>query len=113
MQERREFPRAQTDWSAEVYTDGTIYTLPVRNLSLGGAELMRPTLWEAKQDHICNISFSDMVPSHALEVRMKVCWVTKAHVGLKFHGLGFKERIILNKLISNITRTVAYESSYW
>ena len=113
MKERRKSHRERTDWLAEVYTDDIIYTSPVRNLSLGGAELIRSPLWKAKQDHICKICFSDKVPSHTIEVRMKVCWVTKDHVGLKFQGLSFKQKIILDKLISSITKAVAFESGYW
>jgi PilZ domain len=113
MQERREHTREHTDWLSEVYADDTIYTSPVRNLSLGGVELMRSPLWKPKQDHILKISLSDMVPDHTLEVRMQVCWVTNSHVGLKFHELSFKQKIKLNKILSTIARTIAFEDGHF
>ena len=87
MKERREFTREQADWLADIYADDTIYTAPVRNLSLGGIELMRPPLWKPKSNCFCKISLSDMVPSHTLEVRMQICWVTENSVGLKYHEM--------------------------
>ncbi len=110
MKERREFTREQADWLADIYTDDTIYTAPVRNLSLGGIELIRPPLWKTKSNHFCKISLSDMVPSHTLEVRMQVCWVTDNAVGLKYHEMGMAEKIKLNKIISKIS---AMESSHF
>ena len=104
MKERREFPRRQADWLAEIYADDTIYTSPVRNLSLGGAELIRPQQWKPKQDHFCKIRFSDMNPSHTLEVRMQVCWMTNFSIGLKYHDLGMTQKLKLNKIISDITK---------
>ena len=55
MKERREFVREQADWLADIYADDTIYTSPVRNLSLGGIELMRPPLWKPKENHFFKI----------------------------------------------------------
>jgi len=104
MKERREFVREQADWLADIYADDTIYTAPVRNLSLGGIEIMRPPLWKPKPDHFCKISLSDMVPSHGLEVRMKICWATENAVGLKYQELKFKQRIQLVKIIAGISR---------
>lgn len=72
MNERRKFPREQAVWLAEIYTDDTIYTAPVRNLSLGGAELFRPQLWRPKPDNFFKISLSDMTPSNILDLRMQV-----------------------------------------
>jgi len=112
MKERREFTREQADWLADIYANDTIYTAPVRNLSLGGIELMRPPLWKPKSNHFCKISLSDMVPSHTLEVRMQVCWITENAVGLKYHELKFGEKIKLNKIISGISRVVTMESSF-
>lgn len=111
MQERREFIREHADWLADIYIGNTVYTAPVRNLSLGGVELMRPPLWEPKAEHFCRISLSDMEPSHTLEVRMQVCWSTKSSVGLKYHELKFKEKIKLNKILSNISKIAAMGSS--
>lgn len=51
MKERREFVREQADWLADIYADDTIYTAPVRNLSLGGVELIRPLLRKPKSSH--------------------------------------------------------------
>ena len=113
MQERREHTRRQTVWLSEVHADDTIYTSPVSNLSLGGAELVRSPLWKPKQGHILKISLSDMVPNHTLEARMQVCWVTDSHVGLKFHELGFKGKIKLNKILSTIARTTAFEDGHF
>ena len=112
MKERREFIREQADWLAEIYTDDTIYTSPVRNLSYGGAELMRPPLWKPKPHYTFRICFSDMIPSHTLEVHMQVCWVTKARVGLKYHDLGLSEKIKLNKIISDISIAITLESGH-
>jgi len=113
MQERREFVRKQADWLADIYANDTIYTSPVRNLSLGGIEIMRPPLWKPKDNHFCKICLSDMIPSHSLEVRMEVCWVTESAVGLKYHELKFKEKIKLNKLISGLSREMALESGHF
>lgn len=113
MEDRREFVREQADWLADIYADDTIYTAPVRNLSLGGIELMRPPLWKPKSEHFCKISLSDMVPSHTLEVRMQICWITDNAVGLKYHELKFGEKVKLNKIISNISRTAAMQSSHF
>ncbi len=112
MQERREFAREQADWLADIYADDTIYTSPVRNLSLGGIEIIRPPLWKPKANHFCKICLSDMIPSHSLEVRMEVCWVSNNAVGLKYHELKFREKVKLNKIISGISRIVTMESSY-
>jgi PilZ domain-containing protein len=111
VKERREFDREQADWLADIYANDTIYTSPVRNLSLGGIEIMRPPLWKPKSNHFCKISLSDMVPSHSLEVRMQVCWLTDSAVGLKYHELKFGEKIKLNKIISDLSRIVTMESS--
>ncbi len=112
MQERREFVREQADWLADIYADDTIYTSPVRNLSLGGIEIIRPPLWKPKPDHFCKVSLSDMIPSHSLEVRMKICWVTENAVGMKYHEIKFRERIKLNKIISSISKVIMMENSY-
>lgn len=104
MQERRQFVREQADWLADIYADDTIYTAPVRNLSLGGIELMRPLQWKPKPKHFFKISLSDMDPTHTLEARMEICWVTQNGVGLKFHELKFREKIKLNKILSNPTK---------
>ena len=106
MKERREFVREQADWRADIYADDTIYTSPLRNLSLGGIEIMRPLLWKPKSKNFCKISLSDMIPSHTLEVRMEICWITEKGVGLKYHELNFKERIKLNKILSNIANNL-------
>jgi PilZ domain-containing protein len=113
VDERREFARRQADWLADIYADDTIYTSPVRNLSLGGIEIMRPPLWKPKDNHFCKISLSDMVPSHTLEVRMEVCWTSEKAVGLKYHELKFKEKVKLNKIISDITRTMSMNSGHF
>ncbi len=113
VKDRRNFSREQADWVAEVYTEDTTYTAPVRNLSLGGAELMRPPLWKPEQNNLYKISFSDMVPSHTLYVHMQVCWITKTYVGLKFHELGSNEEVRLNKIISSISRTAVLEDGHF
>lgn len=104
MEERREFVREQADWLADIYADETIYTAPVRNLSLGGIEIMRPPLWKPKTDHFCRVSLSDMSPSHSLDARMEICWVSENAVGLKYHELKFRQRIQLVKIIAGISR---------
>lgn len=111
MKERRQFTREQADWLAEIYTNDTIFTSPVRNLSLGGAELIRPQLWRPKVRHFCKVSFSDMNPAHTLEVRMQICWVTDFSVGLKYHDLELMQKIKLNKIISEISQTSAFGGS--
>ena len=113
MKERREFPRQQADWLAEIYADDTIYTSPVRNLSLGGAELIRPQQWKPKQDHFCKICFSDMNPDHTLEVRMQICWVSSFSVGLKYHDMGLMQKVKLNKIISDMSKSAAFEGSHF
>ncbi len=113
MQERREYTRVHTDWLSEIFTDETIYSSPVSNLSLGGAELVRPHMWKPKQDNIFKVSLNDNVPAHTLEARMQVCWVTDSHVGLKFHELSFKGKIKLNKILSTIARTTAFEDGHF
>ena len=110
MKERREFVREEADWLADIYADDTIYTSPLRNLSLGGIEITRPLLWNPKSNHFFKISLTDMIPSHSLEARMEVCWITENAVGLKFHELEFKEKIKLNKIISGISRDVTLNS---
>ena len=107
MKERREHIREQADWLADIYADDTIYTSPVRNLSLGGLEIMRPPLWKPKVKHFCKISLSDMSPNNTLEARFEVCWLTEKSVGLKFHELKLKEKIKLNKILSSISNSVA------
>ncbi len=108
MKERREFVREQADWLADIYADDTIYTAPVRNLSLGGIELMRPLSWRPKSRHLFKISLSDMNPSHTLKVRMEVCWISDNAVGLKFHEIKFREKIKLNKILSNLAKQAEF-----
>ena len=107
MDERRKYIREQADWVADIYVGNDIYTAPVRNLSLGGIEVMRPPLWKPLENHFCKVSLSDMVPSHTLEIRMEICWVTEVAVGLKYHELQFNQQIILNKIISELSKTAA------
>ena len=104
MKERREHVREQADWLADIYADDTIYTSPVRNLSLGGLEIMRPPHWKPKTNHFCKICLSDMSPHNTLEARFEICWLTDVSVGLKFHELKFREKIKLNKILSSITK---------
>ncbi|NOG59987.1 MAG: PilZ domain-containing protein [Proteobacteria bacterium] len=113
MQERRQDTREQADWLAEIYADETIYTSPVRNLSMGGIEIMRPPLWKPKTDHFCKISLSDMIPSHSLDVRMQIRWVSEKAVGLKYHELKISDRIKLVKIISGITNQIKMERNYF
>lgn len=113
MQERREFVREQADWLADIYADETIYTSPVRNLSLGGIEIMRPLLWKPKANHFCKICLSDMSPTNTLEARLEVCWITESSVGLKFHELKFREKIKLNKILSGITKAMSVDSGHF
>jgi PilZ domain-containing protein len=113
MDDRRKFVREHADWLADVYVEDTIYTAPVRNLSLGGVELMRPPLWKPKAQHFCKISLSDMVPSHTLQVRMQVCWITEIAVGLKFHELKLKEKVKLNKILSILSKTAAMDGAHF
>ncbi len=113
MDERRASVREHADWLADIYVDDTIYTAPVRNLSLGGVELMRPPLWKAKSQHFCKICLSDMDPSHTLEARMQICWVSDNSVGLKYHELKFKEKVKLNKIISSLSKSAAMEGSHF
>ncbi|HIF52046.1 MAG TPA: PilZ domain-containing protein [Thiotrichaceae bacterium] len=113
MDERRKFTREQADWVADIYVGETIHTAPVRNLSLGGLELIRPPLWHPKHKHFCKISLSDMIPSHTLEVRMEVCWVTDNAVGLNYHELKFKEKIKLNKIISHLSKTAVLADGHF
>ena len=113
MEERRKHTRQQADWMAEIYADDTIYTSPVRNLSLGGAELIRPQQWKPKENHFCKICFSDMNPDHTLEVRMQICWIGSFSVGLKYHDLGMSQKIKLNKIISDITKTTVIPNSHF
>lgn len=107
MKERREHVREQADWVADIYADDTIYTSPVRNLSLGGLELWRPPQWKPKAKHFCKICLSDMSPDINLQARMEVCWLTETSVGLKFHEIKFREKIKLNKILSSISRSAA------
>jgi PilZ domain len=111
VKERREFTREQADWLADIYTDDTIYTAPVRNLSLGGAELIRPPLWKPKSDNIIKICFSNMTATGGLELRMQVCWMTENSVGLKYHDIEMMQKIKLNKLLSGMAKTAAFESA--
>ena len=113
MKERRQFTREQADWLADIYTNDTIFTSPVRNLSLGGAELIRPQLWKPKINHFCKVCFTDMNPSHTLEVRMQICWMTSFSVGLKYHDLGMMQKIKLNKIISDISKNAAFEGNHF
>jgi PilZ domain-containing protein len=113
VEERREHVREQADWLADIYADDTIYTSPVRNLSLGGIEIMRPPLWKPKARHFCRISLSDMIPSHTLEVRTEICWISEKAVGLKYHELKFKEKIKLNKIISGLSRAMTTDSAHY
>jgi len=113
MNERREFTREQADWRADIYTDETIYTAPVRNLSLGGIELFRPIHWSPKPKHFCKISLSDMMPSHTIDVRMEICWVTEKYIGLKYHELKFRERIKLNKILSIMANSAILKDAHF
>ena len=110
MKERRNHVREQADLLADVYADDTIYTSPVRNLSLGGMEIMRPPLWKPKNNNFCKVSLSDMSPDNTLQARLEICWSTEHYVGLKFHELQFKERIKLNKILSSISKSMAIDS---
>ena len=112
MKERREHSREQADWLADIYADDTIYTSPVRNLSLGGLEVMRPPLWKPKTSHFCKICLSDMSPNNTLQARLEVCWVTDSCVGLKFHELKFREKIKLNKILSSITKSASVDGGH-
>ena len=112
MRERRQHVREQADWLADIYADDTIYTSPVRNLSLGGLEIMRPPNWKPKTKHFCKISLSDMSPNNSLEARFEVCWLTEKSVGLKFHELKFREKIKLNKILSSISKTMTAETAH-
>lgn len=113
MEERRESPRKQADWLADIYADDTIYTSPVRNLSQGGAEFIRPQLWKPKKDHFCKVCFSDMIPSHTFEARMQICWITDFSIGMKYHDIKFKERIRLNKILSRLSKAAAFEDGHF
>ena len=113
MKERREFVREQADWLAKIYTDDTIYTSPVRNLSLGGLEVMRPPLWKPKTKQFCKICLSDMSPTNTLTAWLEVCWFEEHSVGLTFHELKFREKIKLNKILSSISRTTATSSAHY
>ena len=101
MEERRKFSREQADWLAEIHVDDTIYTAPVRNLSIGGIEVIRTLLWRPKPDQTCRVSLTDMHPDHTLDVQMQVCWVTERYVGLKYLELKDEERMILNEILAN------------
>jgi PilZ domain-containing protein len=113
MKDRRTSVREHADWRADIYVDETIYTAPVRNLSLGGVELMRPPLWSPKSQHFCKVSLSDMDPDHSLEARMQICWVSDQSVGLKYHELKFKEKVKLNKIISSLSKTAAMDGAHF
>jgi len=112
VKERRIFPREQADWLAEIYTDDTIYTAPVRNLSLGGVELFRPQLWRPKPENFFKISLTDMTPSNTLDLKMEVCWVSDVSIGLKYHGMEMGQKIKLNKILSNMSREAVLENNH-
>ncbi len=103
MKERRQYPRQQADWLAQINIDDDIYTSPVRNLSRGGVELIRPQRWKPVLGQHYKVCLSDMNPENSLEINMRVCWLSKFSVGLSFQDLEMVERRLLDKIISDIT----------
>ncbi len=113
MKNRRKFHREQADLVAEIHTDGTIYTAPVQNLSLGGAELFCPQLWRPKPEQFFKIILTDMKPSNALEIKMQVCWISDVSVGMKYHDMKMGQKIKLNKILSNMARKTVLEHDHF
>ncbi len=113
MSERRNFPREDAGWQVDIYENETTFTSTINNLSLGGAELVRPSDWNPEQSHFCTINFSIGNPSHTLKVKMKICWVTDSCVGLKYHEIEKAQKVKLNKILSQMARIAVAANSHF
>ena len=104
MNERRGAARIKTEWQAHIYLGNTVFNSPVKNISLGGTELNRPDGWHPECDEQYRICIKSDGRNKKLDVNMQICWVSKTSVGLKYHDLQLREKIQLNKIISDLTR---------
>ncbi len=111
MKDRRKFPRREVSYTAEILTNKTVYRVPIRNLSQGGIEVIRPQNWETKPEYLLKININDMAKPSTFISRIQICWMTDSSIGLKFHKMEMQKKILLNKILSTISRNEVMEQN--